>query len=397
MHDTIEHKTVPRERGAPSRVLLVTIHNPLYPITVEILSKIFSGYETNPAKQVEKIIIFQKRSGLQALIQFSNVEASTIAMNKLDGQNIYKSCCKLQIQYSNQTEINVSSNSEESHDYINPNVPERKSNTVRLPLDNRYSSSSGMGASSSSSYYGYDQMGMSGMSRTGMYGRSREMGGGMDNRDRCVVIVNGFPSDKMGCDELFNVFSNYGNIIRIKIINKKPDNALIQYTESVMAANAVECLKDIHICNKSVSVNFSKITSVLPAGVDPERATKADGSLQTTPSGGLPSKDLRTVEYERSPFNRFTRKTVYSNTNISRPSQFLHVSNLTENITEEKLNAAFSKVEKPSAIRIFEHQGRKMAIVKLSNSDVAIQAMCFVHNTVIDEKHIRLAFTRSRI
>ncbi|KAM7511246.1 hypothetical protein LguiB_010121 [Lonicera macranthoides] len=43
---------------APNRILLVTIHHMLYPITVEVLHQVFS-----PHGFVEKIVTFQKSAG----------------------------------------------------------------------------------------------------------------------------------------------------------------------------------------------------------------------------------------------------------------------------------------------------------------------------------------------
>lgn len=49
----------------PNRILLVTIHHLLYPITVEVLHQVFS-----PHGFVEKIVTFQKSAG-QILQVFS--------------------------------------------------------------------------------------------------------------------------------------------------------------------------------------------------------------------------------------------------------------------------------------------------------------------------------------
>ncbi|GJY04343.1 polypyrimidine tract-binding protein homolog 3 [Tanacetum coccineum] len=51
----------------PNRILLVTIHHMIYPITVEVLNQIFSSHG-----YVEKVVIFQKSAHLQALIQFQS-------------------------------------------------------------------------------------------------------------------------------------------------------------------------------------------------------------------------------------------------------------------------------------------------------------------------------------
>lgn len=44
-------------------------------------------------------------------------------------------------------------------------------------------------------------------------------------------------------DKLFNLFSLYGNIVRIKLLRNKPDHALIQMGDGLQAELAVNFLK----------------------------------------------------------------------------------------------------------------------------------------------------------
>nr|GEZ20063.1 polypyrimidine tract-binding protein homolog 3 [Tanacetum cinerariifolium] len=76
-----------RGRGdEPNRILLVTIHHLIYPITVEVLNQIFT-----PHGYVEKVIIFQKSSHVQALIQFQSRQNAIVARNSLQGSRNTKS------------------------------------------------------------------------------------------------------------------------------------------------------------------------------------------------------------------------------------------------------------------------------------------------------------------
>ncbi|MQM18389.1 hypothetical protein Taro_051382 [Colocasia esculenta] len=79
----------------PNRILLVTIHHLLYPITVEVLHQVFSPYGF-----VEKIVTFQKSAGFQALIQYQSRQSAIQASSSLQGRNIYDGCCQLDIQFS---------------------------------------------------------------------------------------------------------------------------------------------------------------------------------------------------------------------------------------------------------------------------------------------------------
>ena len=47
----------------------------------------------------------------------------------------------------------------------------------------------------------------------------------------------------MDATKLFHLFSNYGNIIRIKFLHNKPDHALVQLADGLQAELAVLFVK----------------------------------------------------------------------------------------------------------------------------------------------------------
>lgn len=61
----------------------------------------------------------------------------------------------------------------------------------------------------------------------------------------CCVLLMTFPllSQRIDEDKLFNLFSIYGNIVRIKILRNKPDHALVQMSDGFQAELAVHFLK----------------------------------------------------------------------------------------------------------------------------------------------------------
>lgn len=85
--------------------------------------------------------------------------------------------------------------------------------------------------------------------------------------DRCTVLVSNLNPDvsppppplcsyifrfltfwpflfqKIDEDKLFNLFSIYGNIVRIKLLRNKPDHALVQMGDGFQAELAVHFLK----------------------------------------------------------------------------------------------------------------------------------------------------------
>ncbi|XP_062134836.1 uncharacterized protein LOC133844720 isoform X25 [Drosophila sulfurigaster albostrigata] len=100
------------ETTRPNHILLFTIINPFYPITVDVLHKI-----CNPHGQVLRIVIF-KKNGVQAMVEFDSLDAATRARENLNGADIYAGCCTLKIDFAKPEKLNVYKNeTDTSWDY----------------------------------------------------------------------------------------------------------------------------------------------------------------------------------------------------------------------------------------------------------------------------------------
>ncbi|KAI0229731.1 Heterogeneous nuclear ribonucleoprotein L [Lamellibrachia satsuma] len=104
------------DRGGSNNVLLFTIINPQYPITVHVMHTICS-----PSGTVNRIVIF-KKNGVQAMVEFEDAESARKAKQSLNGADVYSGCCTLKIEYARPTRLNVVKNDNESWDYTNPNL-----------------------------------------------------------------------------------------------------------------------------------------------------------------------------------------------------------------------------------------------------------------------------------
>ncbi|KAK4601676.1 hypothetical protein RGQ29_011007 [Quercus rubra] len=233
----------------PNRILLVTIHHMLYPITVDVLHQVFS-----PHGFVEKIVTFQKSAGFQALIQYQSRQSAVVARTALQGRNIYDGCCQLDIQYSNLDELQVNYNNERSRDFTNPNLPTEQKGRSSQP---GYGDAGGMYAlQATGRAVPFPQM-------ANAAAIAAAFGGGLPpgisgTNDRCTVLVSNLNPDRIDEDKLFNLFSLYGNIVRIKLLRNKPDHALIQMGDGLQAELAVNFLKGAMLFEKPMEVNFSK-------------------------------------------------------------------------------------------------------------------------------------------
>ncbi|KAL5582265.1 hypothetical protein UlMin_014707 [Ulmus minor] len=102
-----------KKKEPESNVLLASIENMQYAVTVEVLHTVFSAFGT-----VQKIAIFEKNGQTQALIQYPDVATAAVAREALEGHCIYDGgYCKLHLSYSRHTDLNVKAYSDKSRDY----------------------------------------------------------------------------------------------------------------------------------------------------------------------------------------------------------------------------------------------------------------------------------------
>ncbi|XP_011076026.1 polypyrimidine tract-binding protein homolog 2 isoform X2 [Sesamum indicum] len=102
-----------------SNVLLASIENMQYAVTLDVLHTVFSAFGP-----VLKIAMFDKNGGLQALIQYPDVPTAVVAKEALEGHCIYDGgYCKLHISYSRHTDLSIKVNNDRSRDYTIPSIP----------------------------------------------------------------------------------------------------------------------------------------------------------------------------------------------------------------------------------------------------------------------------------
>ncbi|KAH1094817.1 hypothetical protein AAZX31_14G149300 [Glycine max] len=88
---------------AESNVLLASIENMQYAVTLDVLHMVFSAFGP-----VQKIAMFDKNGGLQALIQYPDIQTAVVAKEALEGHCIYDGgFCKLHISYSRHSDLSI--------------------------------------------------------------------------------------------------------------------------------------------------------------------------------------------------------------------------------------------------------------------------------------------------
>ncbi|XP_047095091.1 polypyrimidine tract-binding protein homolog 3-like isoform X2 [Lolium rigidum] len=355
--DQSSHGRNSDQDSEPNRILLATIHHMMYPITVEVLHQVFKAYGF-----VEKIVTFQKSAGFQALVQYQSRQEAVEAFGALHGRNIYDGCCQLDIQYSNLSELQVHFNNDRSRDFTNPSLP-----TEQRPRPSQ------QGFPDPGGLYAFQQPGapFAQMGRAAMiaaaFGGSLPPGVSGTN-ERCTLIVSNLNTEQTNEDTLFNLFSLYGNIVRIKVLRNKPDHALVEMADGFQSELAVHYLKGAMLFGNKLEVNYSKYPTITPS---------ADAH-----------------EYTNSSLNRFNSNVVKNYRHCCAPTKMIHISALSQDISEDAILTHVSEHGSVVGTKLFEVNGKRQALVLFESEEEATEALVSKHASSLEGNTIRISFSQ---
>lgn len=380
--------------GEPGRVLLASVSDIRYPVDLDLIHHLFSRFG-----EVEKIVSFFKTPTLfQALVQFARPEQAQDALANLHNRNIYDGCNTLQLQESRLPELVVKSNCAKSWDYTQ--------------------SAAGPGASGISIMDQHPQQQVhpdmhhqaAARAMYSPYGgvrpvpqppfcfpherlpqELREMDFEFANPTQTpVIIVYNIPSS-VTLQMLFNLFSLYGIVLRIKILKERPDTALIQYAMPFYATIA-QCLMMGAVCegqvlqvtlsrNKEVRLPSATVTtSGDTAGLEDEKRTVA-----------FNMKDQR---YGGEDVEKYVK-------GACRPTKTVFVANVHEDASADDVAGLFKQYgqvlkftfKKPKN----ESSKTKLCIMELENEERALSAVMHLHNYELMGRCLKVAFSKSVI
>ncbi|KAL4634815.1 polypyrimidine tract-binding protein 1 isoform X1 [Arapaima gigas] len=338
----------------------------LYKLLISV--QIFSKFGT-----VLKIITFTKNNQFQALLQYSDGLTAQHAKLALDGQNIYNACCTLRINFSKLTSLNVKYNNDKSRDYTRPDLPTGDSQPtiehqamaaafgLTMPgVPGALASLAIPGAAAAAAAAG--RLGFSGLT-TG----------------QCVLLVSNLNPERVTPQCLFILFGVYGDVMRVKILFNKKENALVQMADATQAQLAMSHLNGQKLHGKALRVTLSKHTNV------------------QLPREGQEDQGL-TKDFSNSPLHRFKKPGSKNYQNIFPPSATLHLSNIPPSVVEDDLKQLFaSSGALVKAFKFFQ-KDRKMALIQMGSVEEAIQSLIEFHNHDLGENHhLRVSFSKSTI
>ncbi|KAJ4944959.1 hypothetical protein JOQ06_013498 [Pogonophryne albipinna] len=375
---TSQRITRPTNIDDPSsgnKVLLLSVQNPLYPVTTDVLYTV-----CNPIVNVLRIVIF-KRNGIQAMVEFESVEDAQKAKLALNGADIYAGCCTLKIEYARPNRLNVVRNDNSSWDYTKPFLLQRERGKGRhrqailgehpsngygqhcpllpLPGNSRYRRSSEEvhdmitypllhhKTSSSSSY--------------------------MDHpASSSVAMVSGLHPAKMNCSHIFNIFCLYGNVEKVKFMKSVAGTALVEMGDEYAVDRAVTHLNTIKVFGKKLNVCVSKQQAVIPSQVF--ELTDGSSSYQ---------------DFNLTRNNRFSSSQSSRNI-IQPPAAVLHFYNAPPTLTQHQLHKLCTEHNVPifTKFKIFDAKPSSKTLsglLEFDNKTEAVEAL-----TVLNHHQIRI-------
>lgn len=102
---------------APSKVLIFTVYNTQYPVTIEVIYTICSRHA-----QVLRIVMLRKQTPLQVMVEFEDVNEARRIKRLLNGADIYSGCCSLKVEHAKPASLTVNRNDQDSWDYTVVNM-----------------------------------------------------------------------------------------------------------------------------------------------------------------------------------------------------------------------------------------------------------------------------------
>ncbi|EER20226.1 polypyrimidine tract binding protein, putative, partial [Perkinsus marinus ATCC 50983] len=269
------------DSNPPNRILLFTITNLVYPVTVDVISQVMNKFGG-----LEKVIVFNRGNAVQALVQLADVDTANVAKEQLDGQNIYAGCNTIKVQYSSLPQLEVKHNNERSWDFTNPSLlPGGMDGGSGLtPLHQQQMLGGAAGGQSPANLmanFNYVQA-MNALSQANLQNPSAAMaaaaaalqasmggaggglsaGGGFGTPTAAgaapVVIVHGLNEQETRPDDLAALFAVYGNVVRVKIMFKARHTALVQMQDMQQCRTAISYLQDVWLHGNQLTMEMSK-------------------------------------------------------------------------------------------------------------------------------------------
>jgi len=316
--DEITHKRDPA-LNPPNRILLVTISNIVYPVTVDVMQQIVAPYTATSG--MNRCVIFSRSEQIQALVELATLEDAISVKTTLDGLNIYPGANTLKVQYSSMTELHVKANNTKSFDFTSSATMEKP--LVMAPKDAKLGTAK---------------------AQTGVP----------------ICLVRNV-HERTRAEDLAALFAVYGNVSHVKILTGKQRGiAIIQMQDALHCSVAQMNLQHVPVNGRHLEIEVSS---------------------QKQSSVGKPNEEGVARDFHDMPtYNRHKNDKV---SKMYPPSSALHLSNMPDNTSPDEvlavLRAAGAQVRNFKFLDNLNH----IAVVLCTSLDNAVKVICTAHNVPI--------------
>ncbi|XP_026744156.1 heterogeneous nuclear ribonucleoprotein L isoform X5 [Trichoplusia ni] len=372
-----------RKREPPARpnhILLYTIINPAYPITVDVIHTI-----STPHGQVQRIVVF-KKNGVQAMVEFESVESATRAKEALHGCDIYSGCCTLKIEFAKPERLNVFKNDQDSWDYTymdygsgGPPPPGMMKDRHGPPPPHHPRDGRGYGPEG---YGGEGFVPPPPMHHPSMPPQNQcpLLAQGGPPQQGAVMMVYGLDPQTVNADRLFNLCCLYGNVVRIKFLKTKEGTAMVQMGDGVSVERCVQNLNNVTVGDYTLTLAFSK-QAYLSEVMNPYP---------------LPDKSPSFKDYVGNKNNRFLTPASIHKNRIQPPSKVLHFFNTPPDVSDEQLLQVFKDygVTPPHTISKFPLKSERSSsgLMEFQNISQSVMAIMACNHATIQHPGAKFPF-----
>lgn len=195
------------------------------------------------------------------------------------------------------------------------------------------------------------------------------------NKKSQVLYVKGLEHDEIRVQMLYNIFSNFGNLLKIIFIRPKAA-ALLEFENAEYSTISKDFLNNIVFMGKPLRIYYSNYPII---------------NLRNKKS------DSQEEIFIGKP-NTFRFKKTKS-LSINPPSATLHISNLVKEVCKEDvIRGYFSAYGRIEAVKfLFMDGGKNMCHLKMASIEESLNAMAYLHDTDLGGRKIQISFTRTKI
>ncbi|GAB5036278.1 polypyrimidine tract-binding protein 2-like isoform x1 [Nannochloropsis oceanica] len=338
----------------PSNVLLARIAEGLFPITLDALYTLFSFYGP-----VQKLVMFNKGAGNQALVQYPDVASAQAAYEQVDRRNMYTDSNLIRVGFSTHQDIKVRANTDRTWDYT-----KKKDASAPATSTTSTDTAAAGGATTSSS------PSATASAAAAVVGPVDSWSTRLPGTDTCVLVVQGLNMEMVGAEALAALFGLYGDVRRVKMMPEQ-ESALVEMEKPVQAYVAKWLLDASPLGGRIIKVKPSTQESI------------RDAHAQDFTS--FPLHGYRQYSSPRNPSYL---------SNLIEPTAVLRVANIAWDTSESEFRGLLTQQEGVSTVtRLLPSSHTSPALISFQSVEAAVHACILLHNQEVNGKLLYVTFS----